>query len=451
MPHKARAVICGAGIAGVSAAYFLSRAGLRDILVLDERPPLTLTSSRSTECYRNWWPDRALLGLMNRSIDLLEELANQSGNVFRLNRRGYLYVTADTSSLPKMHAEAIRISLQGGGPLRIHESPTTSYVPLSTEAYSNQPPGADLLLGSNTIRRHFPGISEQACAALHVRKAGWLSAQQLGMQLFERAREAGVTFRTGQVAEVKMAGNHVKGIVLSGGERIDCEVFINAAGPYLGRVSSLMNLPLPVRSEVHLKVTLDDPLHCIDRHAPLLIWNDPQRLSWDHDERELLEADPESRWLAGNLPAGAHTRPEGGDDGTSILMLWEYQTQEIAPVFPVPLDEKYPEVVLRGLSTMVPALRQYVGRAPRPSVDGGYYVKTPENRPLIGATAVEGAFVIGALSGYGIMAACGAGELLAAHVSGGPLPEYATACSLARYDDASYAAGLKDWESSGEL
>jgi len=48
-------VICGAGIAGVSAAYFLSmRNGVKNVLLIDENPPLSLTSNHSTECYRNW-------------------------------------------------------------------------------------------------------------------------------------------------------------------------------------------------------------------------------------------------------------------------------------------------------------------------------------------------------------------------------------------------------------
>ena len=95
MTQTADVVICGAGIIGVSAAYFLSKAGIKNILLLDERPPLSFTSDRSTECYRNWWPDAQMLALMNRSIDLMESLADESGNIFRMNRRGYLYVTAD--------------------------------------------------------------------------------------------------------------------------------------------------------------------------------------------------------------------------------------------------------------------------------------------------------------------------------------------------------------------
>ena len=91
--HSSEIVICGAGILGVSAAYFLAvEHGLRDITLVDPRPPLTLTSDKSTECYRNWWPGPgdAMLRLHNRSIDWLEEFSRRSGNAFHLNRRGYL-------------------------------------------------------------------------------------------------------------------------------------------------------------------------------------------------------------------------------------------------------------------------------------------------------------------------------------------------------------------------
>ena len=90
---KFDAIICGAGISGISAAYHLSRSGIKNILLVDEREPLSLTSSHSTECFRNWWPDQAMVGLMNRSINLMECLVQETNNIFHLNRRGYLYLT----------------------------------------------------------------------------------------------------------------------------------------------------------------------------------------------------------------------------------------------------------------------------------------------------------------------------------------------------------------------
>jgi glycine/D-amino acid oxidase-like deaminating enzyme len=64
---------------------------------------------------------------------------------------------------------------------------------------------------------------------------------------------------------------------------------------------------------------------------------------------------------------------------------------------------------------------------------------------------VEGAYVIGALSGFGVMAACAAGELLAAHLTGGTLPHYAPAFLLERYQDPAYQRLLDTWDESGQL
>jgi hypothetical protein len=49
------------------------------------------------------------------------------------------------------------------------------------------------------------------------------------------------------------------------------------------------------------------------------------------------------------------------------------------------------------------------------------------------------------------MAGCGAGELLAAHVTGGQVPSYARWFRLERYEDPDYQALLDEWDASGQL
>jgi len=451
MTQTADIVICGAGITGVAAAYYLSKAGFTNIVLLDERPPLSFTSDRSTECYRNWWPDPEMLGLMNHSIDLMEDLAHESGNVFHMNRRGYLYVTADEDKIAGLEAASRGISGPGAGLLRVHSAEASSYQPARPEGFHDSPSGADLLLGSGLIREHFPCLTERAVAALHVRRAGWLSAQQLGMYLLETTRRRGVRFESARVTGVNVANGCINGVKLSSGECVDSPIFINAAGPYLKEVGKFLGIDLPVHTELHLKAAVKDPLGVVERDAPLLIWNDAQTLPWEDDERDALAEDEETQWLTEPFPSGVHTRPEGAGESQMILMLWEYQTKVMEPVWPPTMDEQYPEIALRGLAAMLPRMKEYFTRMPRPQIDGGYYTKTRENRPLIGPTGMEGSYMIGAVSGYGIMSACGAGELLAAHVTGAELPSYSGAFELARYDDPDYQKKLENWGDSGQL
>jgi glycine/D-amino acid oxidase-like deaminating enzyme len=450
MARKHDIVICGAGICGVSAAYYLARQGITDILILDERDPLSLTSSRSTECYRNWWPDPEMLALMDRSIDLLEELAELSNNVFRLNRRGYLYVTADASKLETWKTRAERISALGAGTLRIHAEGDSTYQPNPTSGDVGLR-GADLLIGSGLIRRFFPCLAEDAALGLHIRRAGWLDSVGLGNYLLNQAKQLGVRVESARVSGIDVASGAVAGGRLGNGETIHTSTFINAAGPYFKAIGEMAGLDLPVFTELHQKVAFRDHLGVIGRDLPLVIWDDPQTLDWSDEEREFLAEEAETRWMTEPFPAGAHTRPDGGADSPMAFMLWEYAEKRMEPAWPPPLDENYPEIVLHGLGRMIPGLKRYYGRAPKPVLDGGWYTKTRENRPLVGPTPVKGFLLCGAVSGYGIMAACGVGELLAAHVAGTELPAYAPAFALARYEDAEYVKGLESWGEDGQL
>ncbi|MDX1412799.1 MAG: FAD-binding oxidoreductase [Candidatus Promineifilaceae bacterium] len=452
---KANVVICGAGIAGISTAYYLAvHHGVHDVFLIDERAPLTLTSDKSTEAYRNWWPGpgTAMVDLMNRSIDLLDELALETGNSFHMNRRGYIYLTADPGRVAVMKQEAVDISRIGAGPLRIEQS----YSFDGEEGQFNSVSGADLILNPDVIAEQYPFINPQAKALLHTRRCGWLSAQQLGMVLLERARDAGVRLINGRVNAIKLINNTVNAVDVQAEHEvlhIQTRKFVNAAGPYVKDVGKLLGLDLPVYNEAHGKVAFEDPLGIIPRNCPMMIWDDPIFLPWSIEEREDLSAFEDTRWLLDEFPAGLHFRPEGGPGSQTVLALWPYHIETYEnPVWPLQFDPEFVEIVMRGMVYMVPGLEVYLGRMSRPYIDGGYYTKTKENRFLSCPLPVSGAYIFGALSGYGIMAALAGAELLTAHMTGGDLPQYAGAFDLDRYDDPAYQKLLQDWEpTAGQL
>lgn len=446
-------VICGAGIAGISAAYHLAvKQGIADVVLVDERPPLTLTSDKSTECYRNWWPGPgdAMVSLMNRSIDILEGLARESGNFFRLNRRGYLFATTDPARIADFKRAAEEAAILGAGPVRIHPG-DSEYVPAPAEGFEGQPTGSDLMFDPGLIRKHFPYLSNKTVAVLHARRCGWMSAQQLGMYMLERARERGVRFVQARVEGVNVKAGRVRSVWLSNGSVIGTDNLVIAAGPFLKHVGKMIGVDLPVFCELHAKVAFRDDAGVFPRDAGLLIWTDPQKLPWSEEERTVFAGSEETRTLLSEFPSGVHARPEGAAGSDVFLGIWTYDIAPVEPVLPLRFDPKLPEIVLRGLATMLPGLQAYFGKLPRPTTDGGYYTKTQENRPLICPLPVKGAYVIAALSGFGIMAACAAGELLAAHVTGTPLPSYAPAFALERYLDPKYQRLLESWGSSGQL
>lgn len=462
MHHQhAEVVICGAGIAGVAAAYHLAvKQGMKNVVLVDERPPLTLTSDKSTECYRNWWPGPGdtMVRFMNRSIDLLEQLAEESDNYFHLNRRGYVFLTGDQEQARQFQQTASVISALGAGELRVHDGSGNGSAYAAADAHGFDPElaGADLLLDPALIKEQFPFLADDATAMLHARRCGWLSAQQLGMYLLQRAKDHGARLISGRIVAVELEDERVDTVhIQTEIERLAVKVdnLVLAAGPLLKQAASLIGVDLPVVNELHGKIAFEDTLGVVPRDIPMMIWNDPVQLAWSDEEREELSADEETRWLTEPFPAGVHFRPEGGSQAQTLLMLWTYHLETMEPVWPIPpFEPEYPEIVLRGLARMIPALSVYFGRMSKPAVDGGYYCKTKENRPLIGPLPVRGAYVIGALSGFGIMACMAAGELLAAHVAKAELPDYATQFLLSRYQDPDYRKLVESWDAtSGQL
>jgi hypothetical protein len=63
----------------------------------------------------------------------------------------------------------------------------------------------------------------------------------------------------------------------------------------------------------------------------------------------------------------------------------------------------------------------------------------------------DGIYLIGAAAGFGIMSACGAGDLLTRHIIGGKIPAHGFAFELSRYDDPHYRRKVEGWKDDGQL
>jgi len=344
----------------------------------------------------------------------------------------------------------------GAGELRIHsgQAGDPDYLPAPAEGWQGQPDGADLILDEALIRNAFPFLSPATVAVLHARRCGWFSGQQLGMLQLEEARAAGVEVVEGRVEWIETSGGRVSSVQIATGSEVlsvSTPRFVAAAGPMLQYVGSMLGLEIPVFSELHLKVSIEDHLGVVPRDAPFMIWEDPQHIDWGDDEREALAEIEEMRPLLEEMPPGAHMRIEGGGGSRHVLLLWPYHLEPVPEIFPAPVPDYYAEICLRGVATMIPGLAAYLERLPKPYIDGGYYTKTRDNRPLAGPLPIEGAFVHGALSGYGLMASPATAELVALHISGGELPTYADAFHPARFDDPDYLAKITDWDDSTQL
>ncbi|BBK34416.1 glycine/D-amino acid oxidase-like deaminating enzyme [Stella humosa] len=446
--------IVGAGIVGIAVAHYLAAAGRGPIALIDAGQPMALTSAQSGENYRNWWPHGVMTAFTDHSTTLMEAIARQTGNRIAMTRRGYVLATRQQHPDDLIEQLHVGYGTDAAASVRLHDradSPT--YRPPVSADWETAPDGVDVLLDQDLIRRTFPSFAHDVAAILHIRRAGSIGSQQMGQFMLEGLRAAGGRLLRGRVTGIATGPGFTLALdTADGPRRLRADILVNAAGPHAGAVAAMLGESLPIANVLQQKITFEDREGAIPRQMPFSIDLDGQEIDWSCEERAALAADPQHAWLAGAMPGSIHCRPEGGDGGRWIKLGWAYNDVP-GPVVEAPaFDPHFPEVVLRGAARLNPALKAYYGRLPRPCVlYGGYYTMTPENWPLVGPMRTAGAFMATALSGFGTMAACAAGDLCAKWITGAALPAHAHPLSLARYDDAALMAELTSLTSKGVL
>ncbi len=436
--------IIGAGNVGIAVAYYLMAThGTRSVALIDAREPMSLTSAQSGENYRNWWPHPTMTAFTDHSIALMEEIDRAAGGRLNMTRGGYALVTRRAQP-DDLIADLHRGYGADPSRIRIHDGAAGGYRPPRRAPWDGAPDGVDVLTDSALIRSTFPSYAHDVRTVIHIRRAGSISAQQLGQCMLETIRERGGRLVRAEVKAIDRGARFT--LELQGGQgasQLHADRIVDAAGPFFADIGAMLGETLPVRCVHQQKISFDDRAGAVPRELPFSIDLDGQTLAWSDEDRALLAADPMTRHLVEPMTGGIHCRPDGPVDGQRIKLGWAYNTTPGDPHADEPIDPQFPDTVLRGASRLQPALAQYIGRLPRGVHHyGGYYAMTEENWPLIGPMRTDGAFMAGALSGFGTMAACAAGALCAGWVEGAALPAWAADLSAARHANPTLMAEL---------
>ncbi|MCS6844790.1 MAG: FAD-binding oxidoreductase [Caldilineales bacterium] len=363
LPPSADAVIVGGGIAGTAAAFFLSRAGLRPVIV--ERLPAlaSLTTARSMEAMRAQWMEPENVAMMRESIEFYERFAERVGLPdcdLGVHQPGYLFLTARPDG---MEALGRRVALQHGLGLTDVE-----------------------LLDGREVRRRFPYVSDAVTAATYRQRDGWLAAHEAALG-FARASGARVVTRA-EATGFRLAGGRVVGVETTRGP-IAADVVVIAAGPYSGRVAALLGVDLPLRNVRRHRVTIGEhPL--IPQTAPMVI---------DQD-------------------TGAHWRPER--PGAALAWAQPHEPPG-EPTDDVRANPAFVHEVMEAVSRLCPFWEQVAEtlKVGQVYLTAGQYTETPDDKPIIGPHPdIPGLYFNCGYGGHGIMAAPGGGRLLADLVTG---------------------------------
>lgn len=350
-------VIIGAGIVGSSIAYHLSARGCTRVTVLEQQDREAAGSTaRSAAGVRHQFATEVNVRLSLYSIERLRHFSAEIGADAGFRQTGYLLLVYTPDQWRQYQAS---IALQNSLGVR-------SRAVSVTEAESMLPPmDADGLVG-----------------ATYCPDDGYCDPHSVAMGYLNAARRLGVTVRRATPATaIRTSGGKVSAVATPSGD-IDCDVVVNAAGPWAGEVGAMAGLRVPVQP-VRRCIYMTEELPAL-RTFPFTI-------------------DTES---------GFYMRREGN------RVLFGASNEAETPGFKHAVDWVWMEEVLGMGARRFPFLAE--AGVVRRNCWAGHYEVTPDHNPVLGRHPELSNYIdASGFSGHGVMHSPATGMLMAEEILDG--------------------------------
>ena len=206
--ERADVVVIGGGIAGVSVAYHLAKAGIRDVLLVEKGELTSGSTHHAAGLVTQFNPSATMMRFRRYSVDLYKELG-----VFETV--GSLRIASSLESLLELRR----------GVSRAHG------IGLDAE-----------LLGPEETRRLLPSVSpDDLFGAVWMPGDGYVDPHMATYALAASARELGVRIRTHtRVTGIEGGRRGEVTAVVTDAGLIETELVVNAAGMWAPRISAMV-------------------------------------------------------------------------------------------------------------------------------------------------------------------------------------------------------------------
>ncbi len=326
----ADAVVIGGGIVGSATAFWLSKAGLKVILVEKRDGLSSLTTAASAECFRTQFTEKAMADLALPSVDMLErfkEVVGLKDLDIGITQKGYLFVTDEKEMLPDL------------------ERAIKQYEKLGI-------PGSELITGPD-LHKRFPFLAPDAVAATFNNRDGWISTHETTYG-FAKGSDAAQFFIRTEVTGLQTDGNGICGVETDKGT-ISTRMVVNCAGPYAGIIGKMAGLELPFKTVRRQKAFIQTSHEIVPSDAPFTV----------------------------DLNNHSYWRPEAG----GVLCAWvDPDEPESPPSDELPTDWDFAAESIYRNSRLNPFFETVSEdlKAEDIDVSAGMYVYTPDDKPVIG-------------------------------------------------------------------
>jgi glycine/D-amino acid oxidase-like deaminating enzyme len=385
--------VVGGGIAGASIAYHLGTRTDDPVTLFERQSPASETTAKSVAQF-GFYGDETQYRMKRYGMRLYNRFFADARANPAYNFMGVLVAATEAENAARLE----RVVDTGG-------DETIGKIGMGFDR--------DLLeyLGGDELHETLllPELAaDEIEGALFRPKVGYMTRpQELAYEFLERARENGVTVRSGtRVEEITTADGRVTGLVTDDGEEHAADEVVCAAGPWNVELARSVGVDIPVQHTIAPILKLEPP-EPIEHTLPAV----------SHYESPFAfhRRTPEE-FLVGYNP-GYDTATEFDPDATSERV-------------PTDIRDEATELLGRLLPSMLDAevVDEWVGIR---SV-------TPDGNPVVGWTELDG-FSIAGFHTSGIQLAPAVGDVIARQLLDDDPTDYYDALSITRFD------GYTDW------
>jgi glycine/D-amino acid oxidase-like deaminating enzyme len=248
--RRADVAIIGAGVAGLSTAYYLARAGA-DVLLIDRDEAAMAASTANAGSLHvqllsydftddtpdDGGPAAHTLPLAPQSIALWKEIAAEAGEDLGLCQNGGLMLAETEAGLDWLRRKS---AIERRWGIESH------------------------ILGANELRDLVPAISPRMLGADFVPAEGYGDPLRGTLALLRLAQSHGACLlRAAEVRSIERTG--AKWLVHTGKGPVTAGTVVNATGPWAARIGRMVGLDLPVTGTVQ-QVIVTEPAPAMTRH-----------------------------------------------------------------------------------------------------------------------------------------------------------------------------------------
>ena len=364
---RAKVVVIGGGVVGVSALYHLAKKGWGDESVLLEKAELTSGST---------WHAAGLLPLFNMSYSV--------GQVHKYSVQLYQELEAETG-------QPVGFSKVGNLRLAMNQDRMDEYYQYAATARTI---GVNVeFLNPAEIKKLWPMCdTDGLVGALHHPDDGYIQPADLTQALARGARARGATiYRNTAVLAIEQVSSGNWLLKTPKGD-IECEHVVSASGNYARQTGAMVGLDLPVIPVEHQYIVTEPHPELQKRRAD----GEPEMAVLRESDGSWYLREENGGFILGPYEKGAPACYVNGPDPNAEYELFQEDIDRLAPH-------------IEAAMARVPAFAE-VGMK---QVYNGAIAYTPDGNPIIGPAWDIDNFWLSEGHSFGITAAGGAGWQLA--------------------------------------